>query len=477
MHYLSPVFGASVRAAAAACLLCTSVGCVQRTGAGGHGPHAADGGGGARQTTHADVDTVSGSGTDGSPSGTSGSTGGASSPDDGSGAQAGAGKSSNVAGLGGSSGAAAGSTALGQPGFVHPGLLLTRDDIARMKVKIASKADPYFSSYTALIDDAESSATASVQTPAVIIGRNSASQYASTRYAAETAAVIAFQNALLYALAGEAAHAAKCVAVLDAYATTTKHFDAQDPERDLEAAILGWLWVSAAELIRYSGYGAWPAGDVSRFNAWIRDVVYADTAYSAGGVLVRPLVNGAGARGAFGLRTKLAIGVYLDDQGIYAEAIDYFFHGKGNGAPSYYIDTKTGQTWEAGRDQGHAQGGLSRLIETAQIAYNQGDPSLYAWRDVALARSVEYIAAYNLGNDVPYSPMQPYTTDWADVYDTISAQGRGQLATIYELPYAYFHSVLGMNMPNAKQALAREGAEVFSAQNDNPMFATLSYRR
>jgi hypothetical protein len=148
-----------------------------------------------------------------------------------------------------------------------------------------------------------------------------------------------------------------------------------------------------------------------------------------------------------------------------------------NGAPRYYVKPDTGQTWEAGRDQGHAQGGLSRLIETAQIAYNQGDSSLYAWEDNALYRATEYIAAYNLGNEVPYSAMQPYIKDWADVYDTISADGRGKFATIYELPYAYFHSGLGMEMPRAKQVIDREGAEVFSAQNDNPMFATLIYRR
>ena len=34
-----------------------------------------------------------------------------------------------------------------------------------------------------------------------------------------------------------------------------------------------------------------------------------------------------------------------------------------------------------------------------------------------------------------------------------------------------------MDMPFAKQAIDREGVEVFSAQNDNPMFATLTYRR
>ena len=358
--------------------------------------------------------------------------------------------------------------------FVHPGLLVSRADLERARARIAAQAEPWASSYATLRADSRSSATKAIGAPPTIIGRNSASAYASTRYEAEAAAVVAFQNALVYALSSEDAHAAKAVEILNAYAQTTQHFDRADPERDLEAAILGWLWVSTAELVRHTG---WAAEDLARFDAWVRGVVYADTDYQPGGVLMTPLTNGAGARGAFGLRTKLAIGVYLEDATIYREAVDYFFHGQGNGAPTYYVNPESGQTWEAGRDQGHAQGGLSRLIETTHIAKNQGDPTLYAWENDALRRAIEYIAAYNLGNDVPYAPMKPYTLDWAAVYDTISPTGRGQLATIYELPYSYFHDTLGMDLPFTQRAIALEGAELFSAQNDNPMFATLLFRR
>ncbi len=364
-------------------------------------------------------------------------------------------------------------------GFVHPGLLLTSGDLARMKEKIAAKSEPWYGQYTTLMNDQNSSATKAYNTPPAIIGRNAASAYATDRYACEADAVLAFQNALVFALTGQTAHAALAVKILNAYAAGVKHFDTLDPERDLEAAILGWLWVETAELVRYSGntYTGWTAADIAIFGTWIHDVVYADTAYNATGVLVTPLPNGAGARGAFGLRTKMAIGIYLDDKTIYNEAVDYFFNGKGNGAPSYYILPSTGQTWEAGRDQGHAQGGLCRLMETAHMAHNQGNETLYAWQNNALSRAIEYIASYNLGNDVPYSLMQPFTTSWADTYPAISAIGRGEFQPIYELPYYYWHSIKGLNMPFTLQAIGKEVTETFSPQNDNPMFATLSYRQ
>lgn len=346
-----------------------------------------------------------------------------------------------------------------------------------MRAHIAARAEPHYASYIALIDDPESQVDKTIEEPPAIIGRNSASRYASTRYAAESAATTAFQNALVYALTNEVEHAQKTVEILNAYARTTKHFDKDDPERDLEASILGWLWVSAAELVRHSGFTGWSPADIDHFDTWIRSTVYADTDYEPSGVLMTPKANGAGARGAFCLRTKLAIGVYLEDRSIYDAAVDYFFHGQGNGAPHFYIDTTTGQTWEAGRDQGHAQGGLSRLMETAHIANNQGDSSLYAWESFALERAIEYIASYNLGNIVPYAPMQPYTTDWADVYPMISDEGRGVFATIYELPYAYFSSTLALDMPYTKQVLDIVGSETFSKYNDDPIFATLTYRR
>jgi hypothetical protein len=402
--------------------------------------------------------------------GSTNSDGGAADRISGTGGSSGAGGA--PAGTGGAMGGA------GSTGFVHPGLLLTTTDIARMKAKIAAHSEPWLTSYNTLLNNASSSATRAFTTPPAIIGRNAASAFANDRGPVEVDAVVAFQNALVFVLTGQTAHADQSVRILNAYVRGTQHFDAVDPERDLEAAILGWLWVSTAELIRYSGlnYTGWAAADITAFNNWIRNVAYADTAYNPTGVLITPIPNGAGARGAWALRTKLAIGVYLDDRTIYNQAINYFFTGQGNGAPQYYVNPVTGQTWESGRDQGHAQGGLCRLVETAHIAHNQGDETLYAWGTNGLLRAMEYIASYNLDNTVPYAPMQPFTLSFSAVYQTISAVGRGQFQPIYELPYNYYHSQKGFDMPFTLQAIGREGTETFSPQNDNPMFATLSYR-
>ena len=129
--------------------------------------------------------------------------------------------------------------------FIHPGLLNSAD-IARMKAKIASKSNPWFNDYNTLANNNLSSATRGYNTPPPIIGRNSGSAYASVRGNCELDATAAYQNAVLYVLTGQNAHADYAVKVLNAYAAGVKHFDGVDPERDLEGAILGWLWVQAA---------------------------------------------------------------------------------------------------------------------------------------------------------------------------------------------------------------------------------------
>jgi hypothetical protein len=70
--------------------------------------------------------------------------------------------------------------------------------------RVASTAAPlgYDKPLCSLAQRSRAERTETVQTPPAIIGRNSASAYASTRHEAKDAAVTAFQNALVYLLTG-----------------------------------------------------------------------------------------------------------------------------------------------------------------------------------------------------------------------------------------------------------------------------------
>jgi hypothetical protein len=67
------------------------------------------------------------------------------------------------------------------------------------------------------------------------------------------------------------------------------------------------------------------------------------------------------------------------------------------------------------------------------MAWNQGD-DLYAYEDNRFLSGAEYVAKYNLGNDVPYTAYKN-----SDVtQSTISPNGRGSIRPCWEMIYHHY---------------------------------------
>ena len=62
--------------------------------------------------------------------------------------------------------------------------------------------------------------------------------------------------------------------------------------------------------------------------------------------------------GAIVNRFRMAAAIATEDTVMYRQAVDYYLHANDNGALPNYV-SETGQCQETGRDQGHAQLGLS----------------------------------------------------------------------------------------------------------------------
>jgi hypothetical protein len=100
---------------------------------------------------------------------------------------------------------------------------------------------------------------------------------------------------------------------------------------------------------------------------------------------------------------EIAIGVVCDNRGFYNDAINYFYHGAGNGRIDYNAATLTGtvvaefssntlgEGQEEGRDQGHS--GLETSLEgvICTIAQNQGD-NLFGYGTNKVLALCEYFA-------------------------------------------------------------------------------------
>jgi hypothetical protein len=78
------------------------------------------------------------------------------------------------------------------------------------------------------------------------------------------------------------------------------------------------------------------------------------------------------------------------------------------------------------------------------MAWKQGD-DLYSYGDNRFLGGAEYVASYNLGNDVPYVT---YSTCDPVVQTVIAPAGRGDNRPIWELVYNHYVNRKRMAAPN-----------------------------
>ncbi|MFJ9559098.1 putative Ig domain-containing protein [Streptomyces fuscichromogenes] len=130
---------------------------------------------------------------------------------------------------------------------------------------------------------------------------------------------------------------------------------------------------------------------------------------------------------------------------------------------------------DCGRDQGHEQLAVGLLADAAQVAWNQG-VDLWGFDGNRILANVEYAARYNLGGDVPFVPGIDRTGKYVKL--TVSAISRGTLPPIYEMAYAHYTGVRGLDAPYTRNAVLRGtgGARVVEGGNDDlPGWGTFAY--
>ena len=345
------------------------------------------------------------------------------------------------------------------PAFVHPGLLHTRADLDRIRQRLAAGDEPWKSGFERLRADGPSRANWKLRGPFDAVNREFGGGRGNNEMIADGNA--AYQNALLWALTGDEAHARKAVEILDAWSGALKRMDGHDVQ--LSAGLNGFKFVNAAELIRHT-YPAWSAERVARCQRMLRDVIYPPLKDFA------PFANG-NWDGAC-MKTVLAIGVFCDDRAMFDSAVDYFRRGAGNGRLTHYVINPAGQCQESGRDQQHAQLGLGLLAETCEIAWSQGI-DLYAEADHRLLQGFEYAARYNLGEEVPFVATVDVTGKYR--HKRISDEGRGALRPIYEMVWNHYERRAGVPAPFTRRAAEKIRPEGPAFTADHPGFGTLMF--
>ena len=327
--------------------------------------------------------------------------------------------------------------------FVHPGLLHSKEELAFVRTKLATREAPWDPAWKQLRRSKDSSLNYKPTPKAhVVRGVRNKTDIGSSDFTRDSGA--AYTHALQWALTGKEAHAQKAIEILNAWSSTLKSISGHDAR--LLVGLDGVRYCNAAELIRHSE-AHWSKPDQDRFENMLREVFYPTIKD------FYPTANGNWD--ASMIQTMMAMGVFLDDREMFNRAVNYYIRGKGNGNIRKYINT-IGQCQESGRDQLHVQMGLGFLGVACEIAWKQGI-DLYGAYDDRLALGYEYSAKYNLGEEVPFQRFRSYKGRYD--YSSISKKGRGRFRPIYERIVHHYTKRMERELPWSEKVTVKKRPE------------------
>jgi hypothetical protein len=348
--------------------------------------------------------------------------------------------------------------------FVHPGILHSHASLNHIYEVAHKKTMPEFGSYKLLRDHPLSSSGYTMNGPYKVISRDGEFAYTKTKMEQDFSA--AYLNALMWIATKDDRHAKKSLEIMEAYADSLKLIPSTN-DAPLLAGLEGMKIVNATEILKYT-YNGISNYQLNKITHLITDIFLpvCDKFYN------RPAYTN-GNWGAIVTKMYISSAIFLNNEAMYKKAVGFYYNGNDNGTIRNYISESTGQIQESGRDQGHCQLGIGAMATICEIGYNQGD-DLYGALNNRLLKGFEYVAKYNLGNDVPFVEWKDITGKYSN-WTKISDIGRGNFIPIYEMAYNHYVLRKGLSMPYTFKVIEKIRPEGYD--RDQPAFGTLLFYR
>ncbi|MDR1737819.1 MAG: alginate lyase family protein [Candidatus Symbiothrix sp.] len=377
--------------------------------------------------------------------------------------------------------------------FVHPGGLVSQDDIERIQyLREVEKDATIVAAYNKLQANSHAKSTYSPN-PQVRVDRGG-DEFSDNYTIAMNDAAAAFQNALMWRITGITAHADCAVRILNGWAKTCTNITG-DTNASLASGIYGYEFAQAGELLR--GYSGWADADFKAYQNWMRDLWYLRALYFLDFRHGRTCATNEGAHymSNWGLCNALAvmsIGILCDDVDMYNRGLHYYKDDIcGNFTDEYrnpiratgnneflgnlvnwlHLDARgpygyLGQMQESGRDQSHAMMAAGLAADVCQTAWNQGD-DLYSFMNNRIAAGFEYIALVNsLASETIVAdsvPFQPYSRVGlaAEGYEMTAngLTGWGASRPYWDKIVAHYGYYKGVNMTYSRKMKTKVGVD------------------
>jgi hypothetical protein len=382
--------------------------------------------------------------------------------------------------------------------FVHPGIFNRESDFARMRQKIAEKAEPWYTAWNNMLASPEAQLTwGSHATATVIRGGTGDNIVLLYRDVASM-----YQHALIYKISGDVSHGSKAVELLNSWSAINKTVSG-NADRYLASGLDGYQLANAAEMMR--GY---PGFDVERFKSYLLNVFYypMNERFLLGNEWGAPHNDACATNyrvnwDICNMNAMMAISIFCDYKEGFDKVLNYCKNGDGTGniyrAINFIHSPIWGQWEESGRDQGHATGGLALYGLFCEIAWNQGT-DLYAFNDSRYRKGAEYVARYNIMktdtsgaivgkyNDLPYtsySRQMGSTCTWY-TESTLGSSVRGKYGSCWEMIYNHYARRLGQGdkVKSIYEILQQQPSTIAPSVNihadtyDTPGLGALTFR-
>ena len=340
--------------------------------------------------------------------------------------------------------------------YAHPGLVHTLSDIERVSAQVKAGTQPWLGGWDRLVANGRSGSGWQPRPVETVVRGGDGSNYGPLF----TDIHAAYQNALRWRISGEAAHGAAAVRILNSWSgkltTVTGNAD-----RFLAAGIYGYQFANAAELVRDH-----PDFEFERFRGMLLNIFHPMNEHFLTNHNGAVITNYWANWDLCNMASVLAIGIFADRDDLVDRAVTYFQSGAGNGSlpnavPYVYEDEGLAQWQESGRDQAHSMMGIGLMGAFCEMAWNQGI-DCYGHDNNRFLKAAEYVAKYNLGNDVPFTPYTwqsgPKATTAAHAgwqTQTVPGEGgRGQGRPVWDQVLGHYSGRKGLSTPWVSQIAA-----------------------
>jgi hypothetical protein len=306
--------------------------------------------------------------------------------------------------------------------FKHPGIYNSQAELDIIKANVnGDESHPMKDAWTVMLADKSNKATGKVKYSSLNWQTHEVSVVdpkSSNKHEMWDDGQAAYAHALQWVITGDQRHADKAIEIYNAWSAVFTDITTQDHDayKNLYGSWMIHTWMAGAEIIRHYNEGAagWAATDITEFEQMVKvfERLMLEWKGTASGYRAGHNQDAAVAR------TRLAIGVFLDDKALFDQGTKLLFDRKYDnnsakpntirgvhGHPVNLVGlsfAKDGEVMEFNRratkvkdengnvtviagDPGHGTGTLNSMVNAAEILRHQDVPSKYQLYDLKLA--------------------------------------------------------------------------------------------